>query len=190
MTTQSSSDCSGGISNLAPLAVLLLLTALPLAAQDIEADGKIKSGDSLVIDGATDTITAVSGTISFDNENLTTTGSATAASLQITGLNCTGNMNGGALTTDASGNLSCSDDDAGGGATTPALFMYGAGFINAADQTRFGYMGQTNQITIGRANGVATRDGTLSNLFVVHDWFWTPAPKSTLPFTLTARRRP
>ena len=35
--------------------------------------------------------------------------------LTISGLNCTGNANGGALTTNASGNVVCSDDDGGAG---------------------------------------------------------------------------
>ena len=41
---------------------------------------------------------------------------AGAANLQVSGLDCTGNANGGALTADASGNISCSDDDSGGAA--------------------------------------------------------------------------
>lgn len=41
---------------------------------NIKASGTIQSGTSIVIDGVTDTITASSGTLSFDNEDLVTTG--------------------------------------------------------------------------------------------------------------------
>lgn len=57
----------------------------------------------------------------FTGTNATTT-NATTTSLAISGrtyigLNCTGNTNGGALTTDATGLVSCSDDDSGAGLT-------------------------------------------------------------------------
>ncbi|UCC80715.1 MAG: hypothetical protein JSW64_04985, partial [Candidatus Zixiibacteriota bacterium] len=44
---------------------------------NIKASGTISSGNSITIDGVNDRITASSGTIDFDNENLTTTGKAT-----------------------------------------------------------------------------------------------------------------
>jgi hypothetical protein len=44
---------------------------------NIHASGTISSGNSITIDGANDKITASSGTINFDNENLVTTGKAT-----------------------------------------------------------------------------------------------------------------
>ena len=47
---------------------------------------------------------------SFDN--------ASTTNLTIDGLDCTGNSNGGALTTDANGNVTCSDDDSGAGGGT------------------------------------------------------------------------
>lgn len=43
-------------------------------------------------------------------------GGITTDSVQITGLDCTGSANGGALTTDVNGVVSCSDDDTGAGA--------------------------------------------------------------------------
>jgi fibronectin-binding autotransporter adhesin len=43
---------------------------------------------------------------------------ATTTNLHITGLNCTGNANGGALTADANGRISCSDDDSSAGSGT------------------------------------------------------------------------
>lgn len=49
------------------------------------------------------------------NTGDTLTGKLFTTQLAITGLDCTGNSNGGALTADASGNVSCSDDDGGGG---------------------------------------------------------------------------
>ncbi|MCK4427256.1 MAG: hypothetical protein KAW16_02100 [candidate division Zixibacteria bacterium] len=44
---------------------------------NIHASGTITSGSSITIDGANDKITASSGTIDFDDENLVTTGKAT-----------------------------------------------------------------------------------------------------------------
>jgi hypothetical protein len=49
---------------------------------NIRASGTIKSGGSLTLDGSADRITASSGLISFDDENLVTTGKASI------GLNC------------------------------------------------------------------------------------------------------
>lgn len=43
-------------------------------ANGLTVAGPIQSGNSIIIDGSTDTITAMSGTISFGNENLTTAG--------------------------------------------------------------------------------------------------------------------
>ncbi|MCK4857653.1 MAG: tail fiber domain-containing protein [candidate division Zixibacteria bacterium] len=44
---------------------------------NIKASGTIQSGNSIVIDGSTDKITASGGMIDFDDENLVTTGKAT-----------------------------------------------------------------------------------------------------------------
>lgn len=82
--------------------------------------------------------------------------------LRATALDCTGNANGGALTTDAAGNLVCSDDE-GGGANT--LLWSGSGFINAANQVRYGLLGDNNQTTELRAVFAAPRSGTLKNLY-------------------------
>ena len=46
-------------------------------AGNIHTSGTITSGSSITIDGANDRITATSGTIDFDDENLVTTGKAT-----------------------------------------------------------------------------------------------------------------
>lgn len=50
--------------------------------------------------------------ISFPN---TTAGITVPGTLRLSSLNCTGNSNSGALTTDSSGNVTCSDDDGGAG---------------------------------------------------------------------------
>lgn len=84
-------------------------------AVSFTASSTITSGTSITIDGGTDTITASGGTISFDNENLTTSGTTTTNALILSGLDCTTNANGGALTADASGAVSCSDDASGTG---------------------------------------------------------------------------
>lgn len=55
-----------------------------------------------------------------------------SSSLTISGLNCTGNTNGGTLTTDASGNVVCADDDTGaGGGSASTLEVF-----NNNDATR------------------------------------------------------
>ncbi len=62
---------------------------------NIHASGTIKSGSSIIIDGNNSTITATSGTINFDDENLVTTGQATIGP---------GNVNTGANAFVAGGN--------------------------------------------------------------------------------------
>lgn len=47
--------------------------------------------------------------------NATSTNLTVSSTLRLSGLNCSGNTNGGALTTDANGFVSCSDDDGGAG---------------------------------------------------------------------------
>ena len=66
---------------------------------NIKASGTITSGSSITIDGATDKITATSGTIDFDNENLQTTGNADVGGFKM----ATGAATGKVLTSDASG---------------------------------------------------------------------------------------
>ena len=48
----------------------------------------------------------------------------TGSALRITGLDCTGNTNGGALTASATGVVSCTDDDSGGAATATSTKHY------------------------------------------------------------------
>jgi len=50
---------------------------------NIHASGTIQSGNSLLINGTTHTITSTSGAISFDDENLTTTGNVDGNELRI-----------------------------------------------------------------------------------------------------------
>ncbi len=52
------------------------------------------------------------------NDLIKITDGGTTGSLTVTGLNCTANLNGGALTADANGLIACSDDDSGGGSAT------------------------------------------------------------------------
>ncbi|MDI6792948.1 MAG: tail fiber domain-containing protein [bacterium] len=59
-------------------------------AGNIHASGSIVSGSSITIDGATDKITASGGTLSFDDENLVTTGTVTATAFAGDGSGLTG----------------------------------------------------------------------------------------------------
>jgi hypothetical protein len=74
------------------------------------------------------------------------TGITSSGIITFTGLNCTGNTNGGALTANGSGVISCSDDDGGSGAS---LFT---------DVGSFTYLISTNDDLVLGATSVA--DGT------------------------------
>jgi hypothetical protein len=84
-------------------------------------------------------------------------GTATTTALTISGLNCTGNANGGALTANASGIVSCSDDDAGLAAGNTLDQAYdqggaGAGRTITAD---------SGAVTIEGADGLTLDTGSL-----------------------------
>jgi hypothetical protein len=88
--------------------------------------GATSTSGSILLDSGTATGTA--GTISIGTANTSgiTIGrvgvtTVLQGSLRFNSLNCTGNTSGGALTADASGNISCSDDDNGGGGSTTTL---------------------------------------------------------------------
>lgn len=74
---------------------------------DLRARRRLISANSLVVDGTTDTITATSGTIGFEDDNLMTAGTTTTQALTISGLDCGGNANGGVLTANAEGIVTC-----------------------------------------------------------------------------------
>ena len=73
-----------GIGNTSPLTEKLDVV------ENIHASGTIKSGTAITIDGTNDKITASSGTINFEDENLLTTGNVTATSFLGDGSNLTG----------------------------------------------------------------------------------------------------
>lgn len=85
------------------------------------------TGDFAIQDnGSTFATFTDSGTFTLDNLSLdgntlsSTSGNLTlsaAGSIVLSGFDCTGFTNGGALTTDASGVISCSNDDGGGGSS-------------------------------------------------------------------------
>lgn len=79
--------------------------------------------------------------------NATTTGSQYAGSLRLN-LNCTGNANGGALTTDANGNVECSDDDAGGGGGAGAAWEEYAANVLTPTNTSAGIQVNSSTSTI------------------------------------------
>lgn len=58
-------------------------------------------------------------------QDLTATGTTTTGALTVSGLNCSANANGGALTADSRGVVSCSDDDAGQPNTLDAAYDQG-----------------------------------------------------------------
>jgi len=70
-----------------------------------------------VLANASSTLTNLTVT-NATTTNATSTNSTVSGTLRLSGLNCSGNTNGGALTTDANGYVSCSDDDGGAGGGT------------------------------------------------------------------------
>ena len=135
--------------------VLLISTALLFWAQNSAIAG-------VTVDGVSDKITATGGTLDLDDEDLTTTGTTTTGSLTISGLDCTGLSNSGALTTNASGDVSCSDDDGGGSA--PGTVFYGNWFPGE-NQTLY-VLDNTRQTTLEWVCFPLPRAGTFKNLYV------------------------
>ncbi|MGH9857425.1 MAG: beta strand repeat-containing protein, partial [Acidobacteriota bacterium] len=72
-------------------------------------------------------------------------------------LDCTGNLNGGALTTNGSGQIVCSNDEGGGGGGAPTDATYLVAALNAAlTDERALASGSNIQFTDGGANGSFT----------------------------------
>ena len=67
----------------------------------------------------------ISISVAQGSGDLSVSGTTTTDALTVSGLDCTANANGGALTADASGVVSCSDDDGGGGNTLDAAYDQG-----------------------------------------------------------------
>jgi hypothetical protein len=83
------------------------------------------------------------------------TGITSSGTITFSGLNCSGNLNGGALTTNGSGQLMCSDDDGGaGGAITGSGTSGTLAMFSGASSI-------TNSI-ISQAAGVVTIAGSLT----------------------------
>ena len=74
------------------------------------ADMTIGTNDNYAFNIETNTVTR----LTFSN----------TGTLTLPGFNCTGNANGGALTADASGVVSCSDDEGGGASGAPSTSQY------------------------------------------------------------------
>ncbi len=72
-------------------------------------------------------IVCLSLSVAEGSGDLGVSGTTTTSALTVSGLNCTANTNGGALTADASGVVSCSDDDGGGNTLDTAYDQGGAG---------------------------------------------------------------
>lgn len=121
-----------------------------------------------VIVSASSTISALTVT-NGTTTNATSTNLTVSGTTRFSGLNCSANANGGALTTDANGFVSCSDDDssAGGGAypfavagnATSTLTQFNGGLTSYASTT-IGNGNQNGGLTI---SGGATTTG---NFFV------------------------
>lgn len=67
-----------------------------------------------ILVSASSSITRLSS-LNSTSTNATSTNLTVSGTTRLSGLNCSGNANGGALTTDANGFVSCSDDDGGAG---------------------------------------------------------------------------
>lgn len=110
---------AGASMNLYPSGMRIgnIVSASPDARLHLETDGTGTIGQ--IIDLAAG---QTADAINVDNSSGTTLfkvaadGDVTTPNITISGLDCTGNANGGALTADASGVVSCTDDDTGGAA--------------------------------------------------------------------------
>jgi hypothetical protein len=69
----------------------------------------------------------ISMSVAEGSGDLSVSGTTTTDALTVSGLDCTANTNGGALTADSSGVVSCSDDDGGGNTLDAAYDQGGAG---------------------------------------------------------------
>jgi hypothetical protein len=107
--------------------------------------------------------------------------------MRVTGLDCTGNLNGGALTADASGNITCSDDDGGGSSqwtTAASDIFYNTGNVGIGTGAPRGildvkpssikdiylstYPDYNIKLTGGDQIDVVRDNGTASNLYLQH----------------------
>ena len=107
----------------------------------LDAGTTIELQDSTNITGNLD----VSGTLTAGTANAfqisaagaitTATGITSSGSVTFSGLNCTGNANGGALTTNGAGQLVCSDDDGGSGSAISGSGTNGTVALFSGSQT-------------------------------------------------------
>ena len=74
-----------------------------------------------------------------------------ADQIRLTGFNCTTFVNGGTLTTDASGNITCADDDGGSG---------GAGTVDTTGTPATGQVAYFADADTIQGSGSFTFDGT------------------------------
>jgi hypothetical protein len=106
-------------------------TGAGAGTQRIDASGNLVNIGNLTATGSSTIATSGAGsdlTLSV-NDILT----FTAGTLRFTGFDCSGLANGGALTADASGNISCSNDDGGGAAPTLQSAYDNGNTINTTD---------------------------------------------------------
>ena len=126
VTTTLGSDIAGNSRNITALAGLT-----------INAGGAINSAAAGTLGIGTSTTTG----LTFGNNGVTsmTLNFGTSGNLVLTkgaaALSCAGNANGGKLTTDASGNVSCADDTSGSGGGGTNYFGQTAGLIYIGNTT-------------------------------------------------------
>lgn len=96
------------------IGVILFISTTLLGASlvyKVKVDSDVNLGDTVRTISQWTSSSTASNTIEPRNNQAVYIGSSTT----FANLDCTGNSNGGALTTDANGLISCSDDDSGGG---------------------------------------------------------------------------
>jgi len=121
-----------------------------------------------ILVSASSSITRLSS-LNSTSTNATSTNLTVSGTTRLSGLNCSSNANGGALTTDANGFVSCSDDDssAGGGAypfpiagnATSSLTQFNAG-ITAYSSSTMTALTVTNGTTTNSTSTNAYISGT------------------------------
>jgi hypothetical protein len=90
--------------------------------------------------------------------------SSTTASLKVPSLNCTSFTNGGALTADATGAISCSNDDGGGGASSGFIVNATGTPGQVAEFSALNTLRSTTSINVASLN--ATSSASIAQLIV------------------------
>ncbi|GEM_PF-6904533 len=125
-TTDASHLTINPAGNLVLTGALVDINASANLDVDVTGTVDILASSTFSIDGTgASNVSATSGNLTLSTITSGDLILTKAGNLVFTGFNCTGNANGGALTADASGIVSCTDDDSGGSGSSNWRFNLG-----------------------------------------------------------------